>query len=79
MLKLNLYTTSHCHLCEQAEAMLTSIANDYDISWSSIEISDNEQLMETYGTKIPVIQIVDTGVEVTWPFDKEALLRLTNR
>ncbi|MDP2152875.1 MAG: glutaredoxin family protein [Methylotenera sp.] len=79
MLKLNIYTTSHCHLCEQAEAMLTSIMNDYDISWNSIEISDNEQLMETYGTKIPVIQIKGTDIEITWPFDAKAILTLINK
>ena len=45
MLKLNLYTTSHCHLCEQAEAILKSIMKDYDISWISIEIADNDQLL----------------------------------
>lgn len=74
MLELNLYTTSHCHLCEQAEAILSSIVNDYDISWNSIEIADNDQLLEAYGTKIPVIQVIGTDTELAWPFDTEAVL-----
>jgi hypothetical protein len=74
MLALNLYTTSHCHLCEQAEAILKSIMNDYDISWISIEIADNDQLLEAYGTKIPVIKVIGSNTELAWPFDREALL-----
>ncbi|WP_292807964.1 glutaredoxin family protein [Methylotenera sp.] len=73
---LNLYTTSHCHLCEQAESILNSIKKDYDISWNSIEIADDEQLLETYGTKIPVIQIIATNIELKWPFDTEAVINL---
>ena len=76
MLELNLYTTSHCHLCEQAEAILNSIVNDYDIHWNSIEIADNERLLELYGTKIPVIQINGTRTEITWPFDSTAVLTM---
>lgn len=74
MLELNLYTTSHCHLCEQAEAILSSIVNDYDIHWNSLEIADNEQLLELYSTKIPVIQIKGSGKEIAWPFDRAAVL-----
>lgn len=76
MLELNLYTTSHCHLCEQAEAILNSIVNDYDIHWNSIEIADNERLLELYGTKIPVIQINGTRTEIAWPFDSTAVLTM---
>jgi len=74
MLKLNLYTTSHCHLCEQAEAILKSIMNYYDISWISIEIADNDQLLEAYGTKIPVIKVIGTNTELAWPFDTETVI-----
>ncbi|WP_036301942.1 glutaredoxin family protein [Methylotenera sp. L2L1] len=74
MLALNLYTTSHCHLCEQAEAILNSIVNDYDISWNLIEIADNDQLLEAYGTNIPVIQVIGADTELAWPFDTETVL-----
>lgn len=79
MLELNLYTTSHCHLCEQAEAILNSIVNDYDIHWNSIEIADNERLLELYGTKIPVIQINGTRTEIAWPFDCTAVLTMIRK
>ncbi|TFW71203.1 thioredoxin family protein [Methylotenera oryzisoli] len=76
MLALTLYTTSHCHLCEEAEAILSSIANDHDITWRTIEIADNNQLLETYGTTIPVIQITGTSSEIKWPFGAEEILAL---
>ena len=76
MLALTLYSTSHCHLCEEAEAILASIANDYDISWHTIEIADVNQLLEAYGTTIPVLQISDTNVEIKWPFGAEEILAL---
>jgi len=76
MLALTLYTTSHCHLCEEAEAILSSIANDHDITWRTIEIADNYQLLETYGTTIPVIQITGTSSEIKWPFCAEEILAL---
>ncbi|ACT47283.1 glutaredoxin family protein [Methylotenera mobilis] len=76
MLALTLYSTSHCHLCEEAEAILFSIANHYDISWHTIEIADDNQLLETYGTSIPVLQITDTNTEIKWPFGAEEILAL---
>jgi len=76
MLALTLYTTSHCHLCEEAEAILSSIANDHDITWRTIEIADNNQLLETYGTTIPVIQITGSNTEIKWPFGAEEILTL---
>ncbi len=76
MLALTLYTTSHCHLCEEAEAILISIANDHDITWRTIEIADNNQLLETYGTTIPVIQITGSNTEIKWPFGAEEILTL---
>jgi len=76
MLALTLYTTSHCHLCEEAEAMLISLAKDHDITWRSIEIADNNQLLETYGTTIPVIQLTGSSTEIKWPFGAEEISAL---
>lgn len=76
MLALTLYTTSHCHLCEEAEAMLIGLAKDHDITWRSIEIADNNQLLETYGTTIPVIQLTGSSTEIKWPFGTEEILAL---
>ena len=66
-----LYSTSACHLCELAEALLlplvaqgTSIAVD--------DVSESDALFHRYGTRIPVLRHVATGRELDWPFDLEA-------
>ncbi len=56
--------------------MLISIANNHDITWRSIEIADNNQLLEAYGTTIPVIQITGISSEIKWPFGAEEILAL---
>lgn len=76
MTKLKFYTTSHCHLCEIAEAQLHKLAKEYDIQWIALEIVNNESLLEKYGTIIPVIQRIDNNTEIKWPFTYDALVAL---
>jgi len=75
MLELNLYSTSHCHLCEQAESLLMSLSEQYDIQWHTIEITEDDKLMQMYGVKIPVIKRTDNNNELNWPFTSEQLIR----
>jgi len=62
---LLLYATQGCHLCEQAEALLQSV----DVRVESVEIADDENLLERYGARIPVVRRPETGEELDWPFD----------
>ncbi len=73
---LNLYTTSHCHLCEQAESLLRCLALDHDLQWSVIDIAENADLLADYELKIPVLHKLDTGHELCWPFSKSAIVQL---
>ena len=73
---LKLYSTSYCHLCEQAEDMLISLGKLHPITWQIIEIIDDEALLSLYGTSIPVIRRVDTNQEIAWPFTKREIERL---
>jgi len=68
MKQLVLYTTSHCHLCEQAEAMLIHLKCRYEVNWLLQEISDDDDLTEKYGIRIPVIARIDNQAELNWPF-----------
>jgi glutaredoxin len=65
-----LYGTEFCHLCDDAAVVLTEIgiAADY------IDITDDDALLENYGTRIPVLQRRDTGAELGWPFDANKVL-----
>jgi len=71
IINLILYSTSHCHLCEQAETLLLDVAREHELQWESIEITDNANLCELYEIKIPVLKRVDTDVEICWPFNED--------
>jgi len=61
---LNLYTTSACHLCDQASALLGTLQLDL----VTIDIADSDLLVAKYGIRIPVLQRTDTLAELNWPF-----------
>ena len=69
-MKLLLYGTSACHLCEQAEVLLQSL----DLSWDKIDIADDKQLMHSYELKIPVLYQPDTHAKLCWPFSGADIL-----
>jgi Glutaredoxin-like domain (DUF836) len=68
-MEIKLYGTSFCHLCEEAEALLHGIG----IEANHIDIAEDDALLERYGTRIPVLQRLDTGAELGWPFDAAAV------
>ena len=68
MHKLILYTTSGCHLCEHAEAILDATGCEYEM----VDIADDLELMERYGVRIPVVRD-QQGRELGWPFDRTQL------
>jgi len=70
------FTTSGCHLCEQAYQMLDYfIKNDAEVAVKIdikvTEIADNDQLVEQYGIRIPVLK--NSTSELGWPFELEEL------
>lgn len=65
MTALVLYGTSCCHLCEQAEAVL----HELGMAAEHIDIAEDDELLEKYGTRIPVLRRTDSGAELGWPFD----------
>lgn len=62
---LVLYGTSCCHLCEQAEAIL----HEAGLAAEHIDIAEDDELLERYGIRIPVLRRADNGAELGWPFD----------
>ncbi len=75
-----LYSTSACHLCEQAKALLWPLKNDYPFSLEEIDIADSDELIARYGIRIPVLVFsVAKGegeiYELGWPFDEDAIRR----
>jgi hypothetical protein len=75
---LQLYGTSHCHLCEQAEFLLTELSKNFDLQWSMTEIANDSKLLELYELKIPVVKRIDNNLEIGWPFTLHELIQLIN-
>ena len=63
---LILYGTDHCHLCEQAAALLNAL----DLPYVEIDIVDDETLLARYGLSIPVLRDA-LERELCWPFTGE--------
>lgn len=72
-LYLSFFSTSHCHLCESAESILLTVAEQTDIEYQVVEVADSDALLELYGVRIPVIKRLDTQAEIGWPFTAEDL------
>jgi hypothetical protein len=65
-----LYGTEFCHLCDEAEAILRAVR----VAAVYTDIAGDDELLERYGTRIPVLQRGDTGDELGWPFDAANVL-----
>jgi len=71
MTQAKLFSTAHCHLCEEAEAILRHAG----VTVEKIDIIDDNDLFEKYSLKIPVLKRIDNGAELYWPFDAANVLR----
>jgi glutaredoxin len=70
-MKLMLYGTRYCHLCEQAEALLEAAG----LTAKYVDIASDNALLEKYRIRIPVLVRDDNSAELGWPFDAPALQR----
>jgi hypothetical protein len=61
-------STSHCHLCEQAEALLSGLVTKSIFKWVVVEIIDDSVLYDRYATTIPVLKNINSNQEISWPF-----------
>jgi glutaredoxin len=57
MVTVTVYSRHGCHLCEGAEKMINSLAQDLEFSVEILYIDGNEELEKLYGTEVPVIHI----------------------
>jgi hypothetical protein len=69
MSKLLLIGTEACHLCEEAEMLLQQAG----LSFSSIDIIDDDSLQQQYGLLIPVLLHDASQKTLNWPFNLEQL------
>jgi hypothetical protein len=72
-MSVRFYHREHCHLCEEALALLHQ-AGLGDRLWL-IDIDGDPELAVTFGLRIPVVASTD-GMTIDWPFDAEAVRAL---
>lgn len=70
-----LLSTSGCHLCELAKALVTERLGPEGQQWQECEISQSEQWVELYGERIPVLRHNTSKKELGWPFDSDQLVQ----
>jgi hypothetical protein len=67
-----LYSTSACHLCEEAVALFQVVVPADVATLTSVDVSESDDLMDRYGVRIPVVAAnTPQGErrELGWPFD----------
>lgn len=77
-MKLVLYSTLGCHLCETAKALLLELAQAKapglaSFSVTDVDIADDDTLFDRYGVRIPVLKVEGQNRELGWPFDLQQL------
>jgi len=66
--KIHLYSTLGCHLCEQAKSVLWPLLSHYQYELVEIDIATSDELIERYGIRIPVLSAPNYSDELNWPF-----------
>jgi hypothetical protein len=61
-MKLVVYIKDGCHLCEQMLDELGQMSLPGEMEIQTIVIDDNDQLMEKYGSKVPVLTYLEKEV-----------------
>ena len=78
-MKLILFGTAACHLCEMAEDLLRSVCKDCPfITLEAIDIAEQMQWQDRYAIRIPVLLHPKSQRELAWPFDKIAVFAFIN-
>jgi hypothetical protein len=69
-MRLTLFQRDDCHLCDQAyEVLAAAGVPDFEARW----IDGDVALELRYGIRVPVLRRDDTGGELDWPFDVDAV------
>ena len=71
---LTLYSTSDCHLCEQALALLRSMPELVRCSVTEVDVATDAEAFARYGARIPVLVRTDPAGELAWPFNADSVL-----
>jgi len=72
---VQLLGTQGCHLCDVAERMVRRLGPECEVQIQYLDIADDNQLVEEYGMRIPVLRTEgDANTELGWPFEEEEFI-----
>jgi hypothetical protein len=79
MIRLLLFGTFGCHLCEQAELIIKNcLANNKELTIETIDIVEQEHWQEQYAVRIPVLYHPETKKDLGWPFNTAQVKKFIN-
>jgi len=67
------YTTLGCSLCEKAKPEVWPLLDQFGLTFTPVDIADDDHLSELFGWSIPVVGLGDTGDVLCWPFTTSEL------
>ena len=70
--EVTLYTRAECHLCEEAEAMLTRLAPELGFTIAKRDIDADPALQQRFTDVVPVVAVGETVVAEA-PVDQHVL------
>jgi len=73
-LRLVVFSTDHCALCERALDLLLSMPELRGLTLDVVDVAADPVLLESHGPRLPVLSV--EGRELDWPFTREAVARL---
>jgi len=77
MRRLILYSTAHCHLCEEAMNMLMSMPGLDAVQLDVVDVAHDDAPMQRYGERIPVLR--QGQAELAAPFTQDNLALFLNQ
>lgn len=80
-ISLFLLGTQGCHLCDDAEVVVTETLEKYvaPVKVTKIDIAEQQQLQEQYALRIPVLFHPESQLEIGWPFNQDSLTKFLNK
>lgn len=77
MLRIELLSTDHCSLCEQALDLLLSMPEIAGLELVVVDIANHPRLESAYADQIPVLRAM--GLELAAPFAAQDVLKFLDR
>ena len=75
MIEFTVYSRYGCHLCEDLLMQLTQLQQVHDFGIIEVDIDSNPQLIEQYGSLVPVVTCGDEKI-CHYFLDQAAILQL---